>query len=135
MAEQVTNYQCPRCTGPLHFNAGTGKLECEYCDSTFSAEEIESLYGEKNENNVKNEKENSGWDLSAVGSEWGAESDGVRVYNCPSCGAELICDDTTAATACPYCDNPTIIPGQLGGISSVCNVVSCFVIQGRGCKS
>lgn len=136
MAEQVTNYQCPLCTGPLHFNAGTGKLECEYCDNAFSPEEIEIFYEQKNEKasqaqaatdaeqeqreneeqaTTEEEEATPGWDLSGVGSEWGSEGDGVRVYNCPSCGAELICEVTTAATACPYCDNPTIIPGQLGG--------------------
>ncbi len=36
-------------------------------------------------------------------------------YTCPSCGAELICDETTAATSCPYCGNTTIVPGQLSG--------------------
>lgn len=27
-----------------------------------------------------------------------------------SCGAELICDEGTAATSCPYCGNPTVVP-------------------------
>ena len=27
MAEQMTNYQCPACTGPLHFNGATGRLD------------------------------------------------------------------------------------------------------------
>ena len=49
MATQITNYQCPGCTGPLQFSAATGKLECEYCGSSYSAEEIEALYQEKNE--------------------------------------------------------------------------------------
>lgn len=31
MPTQVTNYQCPGCTGPLHFVGASGKLECEYC--------------------------------------------------------------------------------------------------------
>lgn len=120
MAEQVTNYQCPLCTGPLHFSSETGKLECEYCDNSFSVEEIEKFYARKDEKAAQAAAEaeqeqkkdeqaapeagdaNSGWDLSSVGREWGTDADGVRVYNCPSCGAELICDDTTAATACPY---------------------------------
>ena len=32
-----------------------------------------------------------------------------------ACGAELICDETTAATSCPYCGNNTIIPGTFAG--------------------
>ena len=39
----------------------------------------------------------------------------MKAYNCPSCGAELICDEATAATSCPYCGNNTIIPGQFTG--------------------
>ena len=39
----------------------------------------------------------------------------MRAYSCPSCGAELICDATTAATSCPYCGNPTVVPTQFSG--------------------
>ena len=49
MADQVTNYQCPACTGPLHFDGKIGKLKCDYCGSTFTVEEIEKLYKAKNE--------------------------------------------------------------------------------------
>ena len=47
MATQVTNYQCPACTGPLHFSGETGKLECDYCSSSYDVSEIEALYAEK----------------------------------------------------------------------------------------
>ena len=39
----------------------------------------------------------------------------MKAYSCPSCGAELICDASTAATSCPYCGNPTVVPGQFAG--------------------
>ena len=39
----------------------------------------------------------------------------MRAFHCPSCGAELICEASTAAGSCPYCGNPTIIPGQFAG--------------------
>ena len=104
MATQITNYQCPSCTGPLQFSATTGKLECEYCGSGYSVEEIEALYA------VKNEKAETAAEAVQATGEWDAES--MRAYSCPSCGAELLCDVTTAATACPYCGNPTVVPGQ-----------------------
>ena len=48
MVEQVIHtYQCPACTGPLHFGAGSGKLECEYCGSSYEVAQIEALYAEK----------------------------------------------------------------------------------------
>ena len=141
MASQVTNYQCPACTAPLHYEASTGKLQCDFCDSTFSTTEIEAWYAEKDAQAAEahaaaeakreqkiaeqeaaeaaavehSQEESSSWTDAASGDEWDLESGGLRAYNCPSCGAELICDETTAATACPYCDNPTIIPGQLRG--------------------
>ena len=47
MATQVTNYQCPACTGPLHYLGESGMLECDYCGSKYTAAEIEALYAEK----------------------------------------------------------------------------------------
>lgn len=44
-----------------------------------------------------------------------APAPSMVVYNCPSCGAELICDETTVATSCPYCDNHTVIPTRYSG--------------------
>jgi len=126
---QVTNYQCPACTAPLTFDGSTGRVACEYCGASYSVAEIEALYAsadqaaaeaqakadEKREQQQV-EAEEAGWDTSELGSDWGIDADGMRAYNCPSCGAELICDATTAATECPYCGNPTIVPGQFAGI-------------------
>ena len=105
MSTQVTNYQCPACTGPLHFAGASGRLECEYCGTSFDVAEIEALYAEK-------EAKASEWDLSSLQGNWDSDADGVKSYSCPSCGAELICDATTAATSCPYCGNPSIVPGR-----------------------
>ena len=49
MPTQVTNYQCPSCTGPLHYSSESGKLECEFCGSSYDVAEIEALYAEKNQ--------------------------------------------------------------------------------------
>ena len=43
MAMQITNYQCPACTGPVHFSPETGKVVCDYCGSTYDMKEIEAL--------------------------------------------------------------------------------------------
>lgn len=122
MASQVTNYQCPACTGPLHFVGESGKLECDYCGQSYDVAEIEALYKEKDTaaqaaSSAQTEAvpPETEWDTSGLSSQWEETPEGLRVYNCPSCGAELICDETTAATSCPYCGNNTIIPGQLGG--------------------
>jgi len=118
MAEQITNYKCPACTGPLQFSAVSGKLECEYCGSSFEIAELEALYAQKEEKAaeaMETQPKEDAWDTSGLSSDWGSEGEKLRSYNCPSCGAELICDETTAATACPYCGNPTVVPGQFAG--------------------
>ncbi len=128
MPAQVTNYKCPSCTGPLHFVGTSGMLECDYCGTKYDVAQIEALYAEKDrkaaeasaaaEAKAAKEKaagDGEGWDFSGAGSEWGAEGEKMKAYSCPSCGAELICDETTAATSCPYCGNPTIVPGQFSG--------------------
>lgn len=131
MASQVTNYKCPACTGPLHFVGASGKLECDFCGGKYDVADIERLYAGKEAAAVEaSEKaeakaeanrqkmadmEAQGWDTSGLTSDWGAEADGMKAYSCPSCGAELICDASTAATSCPYCGNPTVVPGQFSG--------------------
>ncbi|MBR3952581.1 MAG: hypothetical protein IKJ82_03070, partial [Oscillospiraceae bacterium] len=91
-------------------------LECDYCGSKYTVEEIEKLYAEDVAeaeegfavNEEKKEKEKA--EFAAMGMEWSEEeAKGMKTYSCPSCGAELICDATTAATSCPYCGNPTVI--------------------------
>lgn len=116
MASQVTNYQCPACTGPLHFSAETGKLDCDFCGSSYETAEIEALYEEKEAAAAAEAiKDDSQWDLSGISRDWGKDATGMKVYNCPSCTAQLMCEETTAATSCPYCGNPTVVPGQFQG--------------------
>ena len=47
MATQLTNYQCPACTGPLHFDGASGKLVCDFCGSSYDTAEIEAMYAQK----------------------------------------------------------------------------------------
>lgn len=119
MAEKITNYQCPACTGPLQYSARTDNLECEYCGSSFETATIEEMYAKQEARAaaaMAAEKETqTEWDASDLNDNWGEDGKGMKAYQCPSCGAELICDETTAATACPYCGNPSVIPGQFAG--------------------
>ena len=92
MPSQVTNYKCPACTGPLHFESSTGKMECEYCGSVFTVNEIEALYEAKDEQATAafqaaaaqsaadddeiGDSMDVNWDLANAGSSWGAEAEG-----------------------------------------------------------
>ena len=115
MATQVTNYQCPNCTGPLRFDSGSGQLVCDYCGTQYEVAVIEQLFADKEQAAASAGTEPE-WDLSMAGGNWSEEEAAhLRGYTCPSCGAGIICDDTTAATSCPYCGNQTVVPGQFTG--------------------
>ena len=157
MATGIHTYQCPACTGPLHFGAGSGKLECEYCGSSYEIAEVEVFYapkaaaprvltcpackaelscdtGEKEaacpscgaEFEVeallayaarKEEKkpDSMTWDTQAGGVWQQGEADGLRLYSCKTCGGEIVADETTGATHCPYCGNPVVLSGHFSG--------------------
>lgn len=53
------------------------------------------------------------WQTS--GKENWEESEALNTYTCQSCGGELMCDANTAATTCPYCDNPVVLSQRVSG--------------------
>ena len=123
MPSQTTNFQCPACMGPLRYDGASGKLKCDYCGSSFTTEEIEKLYNAKVEQAEQaaaeeaNQTSNaSDVDSDYSGNSWNAETEGMKIYICSSCGAQIVCDATTAATSCPYCGNPSVVPGQFHGM-------------------
>ena len=119
MAEQVLEYKCPACTGPLHFDSESGKLTCDYCGSSYTVGEIEARYGgkqEEAENAFSQAAKEPSWDTSSLKEDWGEDGAKMKMYTCPSCGAQILCEETTAVTSCPYCGNNTIVPGQFEGI-------------------
>ena len=107
----LQEYKCPCCGGAIEFNSKLQKMKCPYCDTEF---EIETLQGYEKE--LQNEQsDDMTWETSA-GSEWQeGESEGLRVYTCKSCGGEIVADANTAATSCPYCNNPIVMTGQFEG--------------------
>ncbi|MBR3475093.1 MAG: hypothetical protein IKH34_08525 [Oscillospiraceae bacterium] len=125
MPSKITNYQCPACTGPLRYDGASGKLCCDFCGSSYTVKEIEALYKDKLDQAAQADVQQQAAQAAqaqqaeAAGEvSWSDDriEEGMRAYNCPSCGAELICDETTAATSCPYCGNPTVVPGQFHGM-------------------
>ena len=107
----LQQYKCPCCDGAIEFDSSLQKMKCPYCDTEF---EMETLISYDDE--LKNAKgDNMSWD-TAAGSEWQeGETEHLRVYVCQSCGGEIVGDETLAATACPFCDNPVVMMGQFKG--------------------
>lgn len=109
--EQVLEYKCPCCNAPLTFNDELQKMSCAYCDNTFEMDAVKAY----NESIQQPQQEETSWDDSSQ-NEWSdTEQESVRTFTCSSCGGVLITNENTAATFCPYCDNPTIIQGRLSG--------------------
>ncbi len=98
----AVQYKCPACGAGLKFDAKTQDFKCEYCDSVFKEEDF------------FNEDET----LENASPETAEESEGFEnalLYMCPSCGAQIVTDETTAATTCYYCSNPVVLSGRLSG--------------------
>ena len=107
----LQEYKCPCCGGAIEFNSSLQKLKCPYCDTEFELDALkqyeEDVSGDQNDNMQ--------WDSSAT-PEWTEdEENGMRLYVCKSCGGEIIADENTAASLCPFCDNPVVMKGSIKG--------------------
>lgn len=96
----VISYKCPNCGGELIFDPESQQYQCKYCFSKFHQEQLEAAGSAAFSEAETVEQENEG---TAV------------IYTCPSCGAEIVTEETTAAAFCYYCHNPVILKGRLGG--------------------
>ena len=103
----VVQLKCPNCGGSIEFDPKTQKYLCEYCMSDFTQEEIEQIKGidetEENSYNIPNQQEQDEF------------NNNTNLYICDNCGAEVICDENTAATFCYYCHSPVALKGRLSG--------------------
>lgn len=98
---EAVQYKCPACGAALKFDAEKQDFTCEYCDSVFKEEDF------------FNADETLGVDaVKAVEKE---SLENAVLYICPSCGAQIVTDETTAATTCYYCSNPVVLSGELSG--------------------
>lgn len=98
----VLTYKCPNCGGGMVFDPEKQNYACEFCLSEFSQEELEALTFAAQEEDREETFEH-------------AEKGEALIYTCPSCGAEIATDETTAATFCYYCHNPVVLSGKLSG--------------------
>ena len=107
----VIKYQCPCCGAGLRFGGDIQQLKCEYCDNEFELSAVSAF----NESQAATDTEDVNWDRPSA-DEWSQEEqDLLNCFICPSCSAQIVSDANTAATFCPYCDNPTIMPSRLSG--------------------
>lgn len=107
----MQEYKCPCCGGAVEFNSGLQKLQCPFCDTEFDIDALSS-----HNDSVENATgDNLNWD-STGGQEWSVdEQTGLYTYLCQSCGGEIVADETTGATSCPYCGNKVVMQGHFSG--------------------
>ncbi len=107
---ELIEYKCPCCGGVIEFDSTSQKMACPYCDTEFDLETLKSYDEDLNAEHTDE------FNWTDERSEWqDGETDGLNVYVCNSCGGEIIADQTTAASKCPYCDNPIVMKGQFAG--------------------
>ncbi len=105
----VLEYKCPCCGGAVAFDSKTQNMKCPYCDTEFDPEALA-----ENEENDTNQDDMQ-WETSP-GADWQeGEEESLRAYVCHSCGGEIVSDENTAATSCPFCGNPVIMTERLSG--------------------
>ena len=107
----LQEFKCPCCDGAIEFNSSLQKMKCPYCDSEFAMETLKAYDEELN----NQPQENMSWDTAAGGQWQEGETEGLRVYTCNSCGGEIVADETTGASECPFCGNPVVMTGQFAG--------------------
>lgn len=109
--DTMLQYKCPNCGGQLEFSSKEQNMVCPYCDSVIDIASLSDYEKETAENKATEEPK---WETGKE--EWTQEeAEHLNVYVCKSCGGEIVTDETTGATHCPYCSNPVIFTGKFAG--------------------
>ena len=107
----LQQFKCPCCDGAIEFDSSLQKMRCPYCGTEFEMETLQAYDAELN----NQPQEDMTWDTTA-GTQWQeGETEGLRIYTCGTCGGEIVADETTGATECPFCGNPVVMTGQFAG--------------------
>ncbi len=126
--QTLQEYKCPCCGGAIAFDSTLQKMKCPYCDTEFEMETLRSY-----DDGLQNAHDEMRWE-TAAGEQWkDGETDGLHSYICNSCGGEIVGDENTAATSCPFCGNPVVMIGQLSGALRP-NVVIPFKLDKKAAK-
>ncbi len=108
--DTATTYKCPSCGAGLTFDPESQTFHCDYCGSSFTQEEARQT-----QDSAAATTEPSPREEPEEGGQAAQQAEEMTVYHCPSCGAEIVTDATTAATLCFYCHNPVVLSGRLSG--------------------
>lgn len=110
-------YKCPSCGAPLKWEPSAGRIACDYCNGSFSVEEVENFNQELQAKEEAAVAAETGPDKASLGEsdQKALGQDQLKTYVCNSCGAELVTDASTSATFCYYCHSPLLLVDRLSG--------------------
>lgn len=96
-------FKCPCCGGYLEFDPSLQKFKCLYCAQVLSEEDLVDQSAAKQAEAEAAMAENSA----------DQNDSSLRTYQCQMCGAEIVTDETTAATRCYFCHSPVVLHDRL----------------------
>jgi len=110
MSEQQTvlEYKCPCCDSSLIFDQQSQKLQCNACDNEYELEAVKEYRATMGQDEFQ-------WDPEETAALSDDELSDMQTFLCPACSGEILSDANTAATFCPFCENPAILPGRVSG--------------------
>ena len=114
---QLAEQKCPACGAAMRFDPPTGKLVCDYCDTVVDIPATAQKTPQKPEEPKEpQEADIQGFDFGHL-SDQAAREDAASlpVYNCVSCGAEVIAPAEQMALTCPYCGNNIVLTDKASG--------------------
>lgn len=106
---KTLEYKCPCCNAGLSYAPGTRSLTCEYCDNTFDLDTVVSY-------NESQQQRPEAFQWEQPPRQEQVEDTTLHSFQCPACGGEIVTEETTAASFCPFCDNPAVFPGRVSGL-------------------
>lgn len=105
--KHVLEQKCPACGAMMVFDPNVQKLVCEYCGTqvVFDPEKLQEAAGVVE--GFRFSDFSKGYEDPAAAP--------LPIYNCMSCGAELIAPPEQFAMTCPYCRNNIVLTDKVTG--------------------
>lgn len=91
------SFKCKSCGAYITFNPNESNFLCQYCGANYTEQEVVERANAQEQESANRVTNIGGEDL----------------YQCSSCGAEIVADETTSATHCYYCKSPVVLTGKL----------------------
>ena len=107
----VTEYKCPTCGAPMHFDINKQCMVCKYCTNKYDLDYMRDNLDEVTEEKLSDfdwvERTKYVWEPE--------ELEKLVEYSCPSCSSNIITGSNSAVAKCPFCGNDIIITSNFDG--------------------